>query len=57
MIDLKLIKSFKRENDGEDIYTLSIKLDDSRYYNLNITKSEFEKIHYRIESIYNNDEY
>jgi hypothetical protein len=57
MIDVKLIKVFKRENDGEDIYVLSIKLDDNRYYNLNVTKSEFEKIHHRIESIYDNDEY
>lgn len=57
MIDVKLIKVFKRENDGEDIYVLSIKLDDDRYYNLNVTKVEFEKIHHRIESIYDNDEY
>jgi hypothetical protein len=55
MIDVKLIKVFKRENDGEDVYVLSIKLDENRYYNLNVTKSEFEKIYYRIESIYNNE--
>lgn len=57
MTDVKLIKVFKRENDGEDIYILSIKLDDNRYYNLNVTKSEFEKIYHNIGSIYNNDEY
>jgi hypothetical protein len=57
MMEVKLIKMFKRVSDGEDIYVLSVKLDDSRYYNLNVTKSEFEKFHQRIESIYNNDEY
>jgi hypothetical protein len=57
MMDIRLVKMFKRDSDGEDIYVLSIKLDDSRYYNINVTKSEFEKIHHRIDSIYNNDEY
>jgi hypothetical protein len=57
MMEVKLVKMFKRQSDGEDIYVLSIKLDDSRYYNINITKAEFEKIHHRIESIYDNDEY
>jgi hypothetical protein len=57
MIDVKLVKMFKRENDGQDIYVLSIKLDDERYYNLNVTKSEFEKIHNFIGSIYDNDDY
>ncbi len=56
-MDIRLVKMFKRDSDGEDIYVLSIKLDDSRYYNINVTKSEFEKIHHRIDSIYNNDEY
>jgi len=57
MVDVKLIKVFKRESDAQDIYVLSIKLDENRYYNLNITKEEFEKIHHRIESIYDNDQY
>lgn len=57
MIDVKLIKVFKRETDNEDVYVLSIKLDENRYYNLNVTKDEFEKIHNRISSIYDNDEY
>jgi hypothetical protein len=56
-MEVKLVKMFKRQSDSEDIYVLSIKLDDNRYYNINVTKAEFEKIHHRIESIYNNDEY
>jgi hypothetical protein len=57
MVDVKLTKVFKRENDGENIYVLSIKLGDNRYYNLNVTKYEFEKIYQRIGSIHDNNDY
>jgi hypothetical protein len=57
MVDVKLFKAFKKESTGELVYVLSLKLEGDRYYNLTVTKSEFEKIYNKISSIYNNNEF
>jgi hypothetical protein len=55
MFDVKINKVFSDPNTGEDIYVLSIQLG-SVYYNLNVTKSQFEKIANRLKSISDNNE-
>lgn len=57
MFDLKVVKVFKDENTTEDVYVLAIKLPGGRFYNLNVTKKEFEDILNRMQSIYNNNEF
>jgi hypothetical protein len=55
MFDVKINKVFSDPNTGEDIYVLSIQIG-SVYYNLNVTKSQFEKIANRLKSISDNNE-
>lgn len=57
MFDLKVVKVFKDENTTEDVYVLAIKLSSGKYYNLNVTKKDFEDILNRMQSIYNNNEF
>lgn len=40
MFDLKVIKVFKDTNTLEDVYVIAIKLSNTRYYNLTVTKTE-----------------
>ena len=56
MTEVKLNKIFKDEN-FKDIYVLSIKTDDGRYYNLNLTKEQFESVFFGIRNIYDNIKY
>jgi hypothetical protein len=53
MFELKVNKVFKN-NAGEDIYVISIKLSKDSYYNLNVTKSEIKNIYTRLKSTYEN---
>lgn len=55
MFDIKINKLFVDPKTGKDMYVLSIQLDDV-YYNLNVTKEQFEKIAIRLKSIYDNNE-
>jgi hypothetical protein len=55
MFDIVINKLFKDPNTGQDIYVLSIQLGD-KYYNLNVTKEEFNKICIRLKSIHDNSE-
>jgi hypothetical protein len=55
MFDLKINKVFKNDK-LEDMYVVSIQLDDDRYYNLTLTKKEFHKISDRMKSIKENNE-
>jgi hypothetical protein len=55
MFDIKINKVFSDPNTGEDVYVLSIQLG-SVYYNLNVTKAQFEKIANRLKSISDNNE-
>lgn len=55
MFDLKINKVFKNDK-LEDIYVVSIKLDNDRYYNLTLTKKEFYNISDRMKSIKENNE-
>ena len=43
MFDIKINKVFVDPRTGQDMYVLSIQLGDV-YYNLNVTKEQFEKI-------------
>ena len=54
MFELKVNKVFKN-NAGEDVYVVSIKLSKDNYYNLNVTKSEMKNIYTRLKSIYENE--
>jgi hypothetical protein len=55
MFDIKINKVFVDPRTGLDMYVLSIQLGDV-YYNLNVTKEQFEKIAIRLKSIYDNNE-
>jgi hypothetical protein len=55
MTDIKITKLFKDPNTGTDIYILSIQMG-SEYYNIPVTKIQFEEIFLRIRSIYENIE-
>lgn len=55
MFDIKINKVFVDPKTGQDMYVLSIQLDDV-YYNLNVTKEQFEKIATRLKSIVDNNE-
>jgi len=54
MFDLNVTKVFRNINTKEDVYVVSIKLNNERYYNMNVTKSEFKSIYTRLKSIYEN---
>lgn len=55
MFDIKINKVFVDPRTGLDMYVLSIQLGDV-YYNLNVTKEQFEKIVIRLKSMYENNE-
>jgi hypothetical protein len=55
MFDIKINKVFVDPRTGLDMYVLSIQLGDI-YYNLNVTKEQFEKIAIRLKSMYENNE-
>lgn len=55
MFDIKINKTFVDQRTGQDVYVLSIQLGEV-YYNLNVTKEQFEKIAIRLKSIYDNNE-
>ena len=55
MFDIKNNKVFVDPRTGLDMYVLSIQLGDI-YYNLNVTKEQFEKIVIRLKSMYENNE-
>ena len=55
MFDIKINKVFVDPRNGQDVYVLSIQLGDI-YYNLNVTKEQFEKITIRLKSILDNNE-
>lgn len=55
MFDIKINKVFVDPRTGQDVYVLSIQLGEL-YYNLNVTKEQFEKITNRLKSILDNDE-
>jgi hypothetical protein len=55
MFDIKINKVFVDPRTGLDMYVLSIQLGDI-YYNLNVTKEQFEKIVIRLRSMYENNE-
>jgi hypothetical protein len=55
MFDLKVNKVFKNDK-LEDMYVVSIMLDDDRYYNLTLSKKEFNKVSDRMKSIKENNE-
>ena len=53
MTDIKITKLFKDPNTGTDIFILSIQLG-TEYYNIPVTKSQFEEIFLKLRGIYNN---
>lgn len=55
MFDIKIFKAFKDRNTSEDIFTVSIQLDE-RFYNLNVTEKEFDQILNRLNSIRENND-
>jgi hypothetical protein len=55
MFDIKINKVFVDPRTGLDMYVLSIQLGDV-YYNLNVTKEQFEKISIRLSSMLENNE-
>lgn len=55
MTDIKITKLFKDPNTGTDIFILSIQLG-TEYYNIPVTKSQFEEIFLKLRGIYNNIE-
>jgi len=55
MIEVSLQNTFKNFDTGEDIYLLSIKMSDNNVYTIPCTKDEFETIHTKIKTIYNNE--
>jgi len=55
MFDIKINKTFTDPRTGQDLYVVSIQLGDI-YYNLNVTKEQFEKITTRFKSIVDNNE-
>lgn len=55
MFDITIFKAFKDKNTSEDIFTVSIQLDE-RFYNLNVTEKEFDQILNRLNSIRENND-
>lgn len=55
MFDLKINKVFRDPNTLVDIYVVSIQFDD-KFFNLNLTKDEIEKLTQRLKSIIDNNE-
>lgn len=55
MFDIKIFKAFKDKNTSEDIFTVSIQMDE-RFYNLNVTEKEFDQILNRLNSIRENND-
>jgi hypothetical protein len=55
MTDIKITKLFRDPNTGTDIYILSIQLG-TEYYNIPVTKSQFEDIFFKLRGIYDNIE-
>lgn len=55
MTDIKITKLFKDPNTGTDIYILSIQMG-TEYYNIPVTKTQFEEIFYKMRSIFDNVE-
>ncbi len=55
MFDVKINKVFMDPNTMLDVYVLSIQFDD-KFYNLNLTKEELDKLCIRLKSIYDNNE-
>lgn len=55
MTDVKITKLFKDLDTGEDIYILSIQMD-NQYFNIPLNKKQFSEIFYKIRSIHDNTE-
>ncbi len=55
MTDIKVTKLFKDPNTGTDIYILSIQMG-TEYYNIPVTKIQFEEIFYKMRAIFDNVE-
>jgi hypothetical protein len=55
MFDLKINKVFKDPDTLLDIYVVSLQFGD-KYYNLNLTKEEIQKLTNRLKSIIENNE-
>ena len=55
MFDVKINKVFKDPDTMLDIYVLSIQFD-SKYYNMTLTKEEFDKLCIRLKSMQDNNE-
>jgi hypothetical protein len=55
MTDIKITKLFRDPNTGTDIYILSIQLG-TEYYNIPVTKNQFEDIFFKLRGIYDNIE-
>lgn len=53
MIDIKITKLFFDPNKLQDIYMLSFQID-GEYYNIPLTKDQFDKVYVRLKSIYDN---
>lgn len=55
MTDVKITKLFKDLNTGEDVYILSIQMDE-HYFNIPLNKKQFSEIFYKIRAIHDNTE-
>jgi hypothetical protein len=55
MVDIKINKTFTDSETREDIYILSIRIND-RFHNIPVTKDEFVAICNRLKSINDNNE-
>ena len=55
MTDIKITKLFRDPNTGTDIYILSIQMG-TEYYNIPVTKVQFEDIFYKMRAIFDNTE-
>ncbi len=55
MFDLKINKVFKDTDTLLDVYVVSLQFGD-KYYNLNLTKEEIQKLTNRLKSIIENNE-
>lgn len=55
MTDIKITKLFRDPNTGTDIYILSIQMG-TEYYNIPVTKKQFEDIFFKLRGIYDNIE-
>jgi hypothetical protein len=54
MVEAVIKKIFKDQNTTEDIYILSIKIND-KIFNIDLTKREFEELSQSLYSIYRNN--